>query len=225
MKKKGLKKKIRKNKKYKTNKKYKQKKIQTKNTNKKYKQKIQTNSFHPIIMSRREKAFVDPIYLLGMQPVQNDEKRVFYILGASGNEYTVTISNIFTCTCPDYQRRHTMCKHLFFVFLRVCKCPTVPTASTLPNNILQTIFANIPEFLDESLLYSEERKASKGNTEEVVQKIDDFCPICLEDLTIENPLLLTFCKYSCGKSIHINCFQQCMRKKITNCMFCRKPLL
>lgn len=40
----------------------------------------------------------------------------FFVLGATGNVYTVTLSVTPSCTCPD---RTTPCKHILFVFIRV----------------------------------------------------------------------------------------------------------
>ena len=40
----------------------------------------------------------------------------FYILGATGNVYTVNLSATPSCTCPD---RTKPCKHILFVFIRV----------------------------------------------------------------------------------------------------------
>ncbi|KAK9142100.1 hypothetical protein Syun_011500 [Stephania yunnanensis] len=40
----------------------------------------------------------------------------FYILGATGNVYTVTLSTAPSCSCPD---RTVPCKHILFVLLRV----------------------------------------------------------------------------------------------------------
>ena len=40
----------------------------------------------------------------------------FFVLGATGNVYTVTLSAAPSCTCPD---RTTPCKHILFVLIRV----------------------------------------------------------------------------------------------------------
>lgn len=40
----------------------------------------------------------------------------FFVLGATGNVYTVALSSTPSCTCPD---RTTPCKHILFVFIRV----------------------------------------------------------------------------------------------------------
>ncbi|CAI5508726.1 unnamed protein product, partial [Closterium sp. Naga37s-1] len=42
----------------------------------------------------------------------------FHVLGATGNVYTVTISQQPSCTCPDYGNGN-LCKHVLFVLLRV----------------------------------------------------------------------------------------------------------
>lgn len=40
----------------------------------------------------------------------------FFVLGATGNVYTVNLSITPSCSCPD---RITPCKHILFVFIRV----------------------------------------------------------------------------------------------------------
>src|SRR5262245_21640594 len=44
----------------------------------------------------------------------------FFVLGATGNVYTVSLSATPSCTCPD---RTTPCKHILFVFIRVLGVP------------------------------------------------------------------------------------------------------
>ncbi|KAI3943897.1 hypothetical protein MKW92_023819, partial [Papaver armeniacum] len=41
---------------------------------------------------------------------------VFFVLGETGNVYTVVLYGTPSCNCPDF---HTPCKHMVFVFLRV----------------------------------------------------------------------------------------------------------
>ena len=47
-------------------------------------------------------------------------KQTFYILGSSGNVYTVEIGQEHKCTCLDALKGH-MCKHIFFVLLRILR--------------------------------------------------------------------------------------------------------
>ena len=44
----------------------------------------------------------------------------FVVLGATGNVYDVTINKFPSCSCPDAAKGN-LCKHRFFVMLRVLK--------------------------------------------------------------------------------------------------------
>ncbi|CAN0907216.1 Mitogen-activated protein kinase kinase kinase 1 [Linum grandiflorum] len=44
----------------------------------------------------------------------------FFVLGATGNVYTVSLTSVPSCTCPD---RTSPCKHIFFVLIRVLGVP------------------------------------------------------------------------------------------------------
>ncbi|MCL7047919.1 hypothetical protein MKW94_022149 [Papaver nudicaule] len=61
---------------------------------------------------RVERAFNQCIHLLHRSEAD------FFVLGDTGNVYTVTLSRIPSCNCPD---QHTPCKHMLFVLLRVLR--------------------------------------------------------------------------------------------------------
>jgi hypothetical protein len=50
---------------------------------------------------------------------------------------------------------------------------------------------------------------------------DDLCPICLDDLN--NGDELDYCKSSCQRAIHKECFSMWIRFKPKNCIYCMKP--
>jgi len=56
---------------------------------------------------------------------------------------------------------------------------------------------------------------------------DDVCPICQDDL-IKNGKKLTFCRFSCGKSMHVKCMriwsdhQKSMGEQSVKCPMCRQ---
>lgn len=172
-------------------------------------------------MSRRQRAFNEPIYLIDMEPVIKDDERIFNILGKTGNKYIITIGSKSTCTCFDHRTRNITCKHIYFVIYRICK-----STYLLENNLTienrKNIFANIPSFIDSRLLASSNVKKI---IEKISQRIDDCCPICLNDLKNENIKLLNYCQFGCGKSYHKKCFEICNKSKFTeNCAFCRHKL-
>ncbi|MCL7034824.1 hypothetical protein MKW94_028868, partial [Papaver nudicaule] len=43
---------------------------------------------------------------------------IFFVLGETGNVYTVMLCRIPSCNCPYW---HTPCKHILFVFLRILR--------------------------------------------------------------------------------------------------------
>ena len=47
----------------------------------------------------------------------------FSVLGSTGNVYMVKVSQIPSCTCPDFLKHQVHCKHILFVFLKVLKIP------------------------------------------------------------------------------------------------------
>ena len=51
----------------------------------------------------------------------SDNKREYVIIGTTNNSYTVTVSNIVTCTCPDHETRQVRCKHIYFVLCKILK--------------------------------------------------------------------------------------------------------
>ena len=42
-------------------------------------------------------------------------ERKFDVNTTSGNKYTVTINKLVNCTCPDFQRGASRCKHICFI--------------------------------------------------------------------------------------------------------------
>ena len=63
-------------------------------------------------------------------------------------------------------------------------------------------------------------KNKLDNKNEIIKKdINDLCPICLDDL--ENGEELDYCKFSCGKSIHKNCYFMWCKTKQDTCVYCR----
>ena len=52
-----------------------------------------------------------------------------------------------------------------------------------------------------------------------MKETNDLCPICLDEL--ENGDQLDYCKYSCGKSIHVVCFGMWCKKNTPKCIYCK----
>lgn len=88
---------------------------------------------------------------------------------------------------------------------RVMRCDNLDNKIYTPKE-LEIMFLNIP-IITQCMLSDDKIKKYKDLTTEkkVIKKgTDDVCPICLDDL--ENDEELDYCKYSCGKHVHKNCF-------------------
>lgn len=172
---------------------------------------------------RKSRCFEQKIFLIETLPITDEFERSYIIMGSTGNIYTVKINSQPSCNCPDFLTRNNRCKHIYFILLRIMriKNPDIPTYSNLE---LIDMFLNIPDIVNTLLAKPEiknkytELKSSPINPK---QKTDDLCPICLDDLV--NGEELDFCKYSCGKSVHKNCFKIWSKiKPVPICVFCQK---
>ena len=144
--------------------------------------------------------------------------RNYVIMGESGNTHQVTISNYPSCTCYDYQKYGRRCKHIFFVLLRIMKITlTTHHKKKFSDKDLSEMNSNTPP-IPEELIYRGDKPKIKDRVE---QKFDegDLCPICLDSL--ENGKELDYCKYSCGKTIHKQCFKRWSLEKGKICVNCR----
>lgn len=170
--------------------------------------------------TKKQRAFSQPIYLIRMEKKTSDYEREFLVLGTTGNKYHIIIGENSSCSCPDFEDNGNICKHLYFIVLRVLKGVTVRRKYN--KDTLRIMFDNIPKFLDNDLFV--DKKAydlfHNVNVKPVDQKFDDLCPVCLEDVSRSQKL--NYCKYECGKSIHSMCFNMWSENTgIMKCLFCR----
>jgi hypothetical protein len=141
------------------------------------------------------------------------------IIGSTGNIYTVTISHVPTCNCPD-SRKGNECKHKVYALHTVLRAPEhLVYQLALLNEELKEIFDGAPAIpnADASAADSEQDKKRKPYA-------DTECPICYMDmLPIED---LVWCKAACGNNMHKSCFDQwaaSQRGQTVKCVYCRTP--
>ncbi|XP_010313451.2 uncharacterized protein [Solanum lycopersicum] len=153
----------------------------------------------------------------------------FYVLGATCNVYTVTISTTPSCSCPD---RTTPCKHILFVLIRVLGVSIDDTClyrRRLRPRHLQRLL-NLPistEVLATSevremfhQLFSQQPKRSSP----VIIKVENgtTCPVCLEEMNEEEKIAACV---TCRNPIHEECLMAWKRsnnrRKSISCVLCR----
>jgi len=174
--------------------------------------------------SRKERGVTQNLYLVDTVETNDRYSKEYVIMGSTGNIYNVGICHNPTCTCPDFKTRRRRCKHIYFVLIRIMKALNNEQTSYTNNELLE-MFKNIPS-ITKSLVVSSniknayDKKTGKDENQELEQKTDDLCPICLDDCN--NGEELDHCKYSCGRAIHKVCFAMWTKKHETKCIFCSK---
>lgn len=171
--------------------------------------------------SRLTKASNDKLYYIDSEK-QTDIKKIYKIMGSTGNIYNVTLSTQIKCSCPDFIYRHKRCKHIYFVIIKMFKLQDVDKDNYTKNELSELInrqdITNGVTINNE--LLNKYKKIKDGKVQEIIPQTDDSCPICLDDIT--NGDTYIFCKYSCGKCVHEDCYTHWTTNREKKCVFCTK---
>lgn len=167
----------------------------------------------------------------------------FFVLGATGNVYSVKLEKRPSCTCPDAAKGN-ICKHFLFVMLRVLKLPESDPRvwqkallSTELEELLsmsatnEGVLANqrVRQRFREITGTNPEPDALPKDTEKSIQRdLEGDCPVCYEALAGNDGKpgeLVVFCK-TCGNNVHRDCFERWSRSKRSTggrvtCIYCR----
>ncbi|OEL35403.1 hypothetical protein BAE44_0003579 [Dichanthelium oligosanthes] len=173
----------------------------------------------------------------------------FFVLGATGNVYTVTLSTAPACTCPDPA---VPCKHILFVLLRVlglsldeacvwrqtlrpCQVARLVGTPTYPDVLAG---ARARERFHQ--LWTP-RPAASNKTADGRQEASSAgrpldgaaCPVCLEDMApapapqgggpAAAPQAVLTCR-TCRNAVHAECFARWKRsraRRAATCVVCR----
>ncbi|KAK4274264.1 hypothetical protein QN277_017514 [Acacia crassicarpa] len=149
----------------------------------------------------------------------------FFILGATGNVYTVTLSSLPSCTCPD---RITPCKHILFVLIRVLGLPLdhfCLRRRTIRSSQLRRLLdlPTSPDALAGSALRERFHQLFFTERQEPSIEVEDgtLCPICMEEMGKEDKVVACG---TCRNPIHEECLMRWKRsrgRRMTICVICR----
>ncbi|XAR69294.1 Mitogen-activated protein kinase kinase kinase [Bertholletia excelsa] len=152
----------------------------------------------------------------------------FFILGATGNVYTVTLSLTPSCSCPD---RTTPCKHIFFVFIKVLNVPLddaclrrrtlrpcqLSRLLSTPSSPETLAGPNVRQIFHQLFL-----QARRENLPAPLEIEDGtMCPVCLDELRAEEKLVS--CS-TCRNLVHEEClltWKRASRRRSVTCVICR----
>lgn len=163
----------------------------------------------------------------------------FFVLGATGNVYTVTLSTAPACTCPDPA---VPCKHILFVLLRVlglsldeacvwrqslrpCQVARLVGTPTFPDVLagararerFHQLWAGRP---------ASNNKATDARQENSSGRPLDgvACPVCLEEMSPVAPQGAILTCRTCRNAVHAECFARWKRsraRRAATCVVCR----
>lgn len=177
---------------------------------------------------RKNRGKVQKLYLIDTIEPTDKYIREFAVMGSTGNIYTVKIKESPECTCPDYKTRYKRCKHIYFILIRIMKVSEKNEDVVKYTKVSLTRMFNKNLVVDRSVIVDQEIKEKYDNLKEKINTVitekeqkdttDELCPICLDDLN--NGETLDHCKFSCGKSVHSDCFKMWTRVKEKKCLYC-----
>ena len=140
----------------------------------------------------------------------NDQSLYFKIENYSSKVYDITInSNKITCTCPDYNIRNRICRHILFILSRILKIEFLTdTVIILPVLNFSLDISDLGKKLNNKLnprlhVYKDIVEGLPESTQE--------CSICFEKFT--EILKLTQCHY-CKNFFHMECIRFWLRSAV-----------
>ncbi|KDP34157.1 hypothetical protein JCGZ_07728 [Jatropha curcas] len=156
----------------------------------------------------------------------------FFILGATGNVYTVTLANTPSCTCPD---RTTPCKHIFFVLIRVlgvsvddtclrrrtlrpCRLNRLLSTPTSPDSLASL---TVRQWFHQLFFEARRQNGASRGDEKLEIEEGTACPICLDEM--EKGDRVVACG-TCKNIVHERCLMKWRRsrgRRGTICVICR----
>jgi hypothetical protein len=180
-----------------------------------------------MVADRRENALSQLMYLVKMEKTQND--LTFNVLGTSSTIYKVkmTIGKVPKCSCPDSVFRKVVCKHMYFVCIKVLlKDETFQLE--YKDSIKETfdiVTLRLPHLgnlvLDPKL--GKEFTILESQSKELTELKNDECCICLESL-LDTPGELLVCIICCC-GIHNTCWKKWkVANKHGTCVYCRSKI-
>jgi HRD ubiquitin ligase complex, ER membrane component len=131
------------------------------------------------------------------------------------------IGGVLSCSCPDNEHRKQTCKHLLFVLFRVFGFDSSEANKLTLADVLKKAEVREKLWLERAQkAQAEGKKVEESKVERREFKNED-CPICYEKM--ESDEGTTWCRESCGNSMHSGCLDEWLQRHST-CVLCRAKL-
>jgi hypothetical protein len=163
------------------------------------------------------------IYLMDASKHTNEQKRSHYRFEIQGTTdvYEVLLrpmQRLLTCSCPDFEKRHRPCKHIYFICFRVLPFTVSALSRTSWEDLDREADKRIEKRQEEAKIGQSTELKKKGTRKPFV---GENCAVCYELMTQDDEPNLMTCWTGCGQSIHGDCWKQWLKRNKT-CVHCRK---
>jgi hypothetical protein len=157
------------------------------------------------LLERMEAAIASRMHVLRRFPIHPEIElsRKYTILGTTGSVYTISISNLPSCNCPDSAKGHHCC-HILFVLLKILKVSqheAVLYQRALLNAELREIYKEAPPNPSATI------SIPPYGVAPVQAQLSGDCPVCCEAFVSYESEPIVWCKGGCGSNIHKSCFE------------------
>ncbi|KAF9258205.1 hypothetical protein L218DRAFT_742380 [Marasmius fiardii PR-910] len=193
------------------------------------------------VEERLDRALAQRFFLIHRERDDGTLREVFTVSGSTGNVYTVTISNLPNCNCPD-SLKGNHCKHIMFVFFKVLQVPRSSFhwyQKALLNSELQEIFDAAPappqlrahgSIADARIIQAWNRATGRVDAETStaaatsnvtdnrrIPTPEDDCPICYDSMHDENKTTVESLVgslewcHQCCNAVHKGCWDNYLK--------------
>ncbi|KAG8779577.1 hypothetical protein FRC15_010059 [Serendipita sp. 397] len=189
------------------------------------------------ILERVDRVKTQRFYMIDREKIGSFTRERFKVLGSTGNVYTVTITNLPTCDCPDFLKGNH-CKHILFVYLKVLNVKESSNLfyqKALLDSELLAIFTEAPaapnSVANSRVLTAYANAVGKpgpsgsvADASEMRRNVDgEDCPVCYEEMkgkTASELDSIVFCD-TCKNGLHADCFRMWSMRTPVTCVYCR----
>ncbi|XP_019857524.1 PREDICTED: E3 ubiquitin-protein ligase Zswim2-like [Amphimedon queenslandica] len=174
-----------------------------------------------IVSQRIEEALSATVYIV------HQAGPTGFVLKQGESKYKVFLGSLHTCTCSVYRKEKELCIHILWLLLKKFRIPknhSVIFQLGLVEREIQEILNGYLTFQDPK---THDRVSESGSCDRRPISLGDVCPICQNDL-LGRPQKLSYCKYGCGKSVHLKCVklwaehQKSQGERAIICPLCRE---
>ncbi len=171
-------------------------------------------------MERLRKSLNERIYLLSANQISLIHWK-FNVRGQSNRIYEQNLKpELYSCSCPDHTTKHTFCKHLLFLLVRVATQMDLAAIITENKKNWNSV---VFEICAASWLDRLKNHINTPKTQNTCKAIGSDCSVCFEEMKKDEKIVN--CTTTCKNYFHDNCISMWLSTGHDTCPLCRAKWL